>query len=93
MTVILMKIIIIIIIIITIIIIIIIITSYSTVLLEKLTGSQLIKKFSAFCGNYGIRRRGFGTDDSCESCKLRLKYDGTRAETKFRLSRETDESI
>jgi len=25
--------------------------------------------------------------------RLRLKCDGTRAETKFRLSRETDESI
>jgi hypothetical protein len=35
------------------IIIIIIITPYSTVLLEKLTGSQLVKKFPAF---YGTRR-------------------------------------
>jgi len=26
-------------------------------------------------------------------CRLRWKCDGTRAETRFRLSRETDESI
>ena len=28
-----------------------------------------------------------------ESCTLRLKCDGTRAETRFRLSGETDQSI
>ena len=50
-----------------IIIIIIIITSHSRVPLDKLKGPQLFKKFPAFYGNYEIRRRGVGTDDSFES--------------------------
>jgi len=32
-------------------------------------------------------------DQAASSGRLRLKCDGTRAETRFHLSRETDESI